>query len=55
MFRISRPNHVTEARADVAVQATATHFHVTIELVVEVNGALHFTKHWAESVARHYL
>ena len=55
VFRISRPNHVTEARADVAVQATATHFHVTIELVVRVNGALHFTKHWAESVPRHYL
>jgi hypothetical protein len=55
VFGISRPNHITEARADVAVQATATHFHVTIDLGVRVNGALHFTKRWAESVPRHYL
>ena len=55
IFRLVRPNHVTEACADVAVQATATHFHITIELVVEVNGALHFSKHWVESVPRQYL
>ena len=55
VFRISRPNQMTEARADVAVQATATHFQVTIEVEVRVNSALHFTKRWAESVPRHYL
>jgi hypothetical protein len=55
VFRVSRPNQITEARADVAVQATATHFQVTIEVEVRVNGALHFTKRWAESVPRHYL
>jgi hypothetical protein len=55
VFRLVRPNHVTEACADVAVQATATHFHITIELVVRVNGALHFSKHWVESVPRQYL
>jgi hypothetical protein len=55
IFRIVRPNHVTEARADVAVQATTTHFHITIDLVVEVNGALHFTKRWVESVTRQLL
>jgi hypothetical protein len=49
------PNQLTEARADVAVQATTTHFHLTIEVEVRVNGALHFTKHWAESVPRQYL
>lgn len=55
VFRIERPNHWTEARSDVVVQATPTHFDITIDLVVEVNGALHFAKHWAESVPRHYL
>ena len=55
VFRIVRPKHWTQAQADVAVQATPAHFHITIELMVEVNGALHFTKHWAESVPRHYL
>ena len=55
VFRIVRPKHWTQARSDVAVQATPTHFDITIELVVEVNGALHFTRHWAESVPRHYL
>ena len=55
IFRLVRPGSVTESRADVTVQATATHFHLAIELAVRVNGALHFTKHWAESVPRHYL
>jgi hypothetical protein len=51
-YRMLRPNQATEGRADVAVQATATHFHLTIEVEVRVNGALHFTRRWAESVAR---
>jgi hypothetical protein len=55
LFRIVRPNHLIEARADVAVQASATHFHITIELEMRVNGALHFTKHWVESVPRDHL
>jgi hypothetical protein len=55
LFRIVRPNHLIEARADVAVQASATHFHMTIELEVRVNSALHFTKHWIESVPRNHL
>jgi hypothetical protein len=52
IFRLVRPNHVTETCADVAVQATTTHFHMTIDLVVRINRALHFTKHWSESVPR---
>lgn len=55
LFRMVRPNHLIEARAGVAVQASATHFHITIELEIRVNGALHFTKHWIESVLRHHL
>jgi putative CocE/NonD family hydrolase len=55
IFRLVQPGSVTESRADVAVRATETHFHLAIELVVRVNGALHFKKHWVESVPRHYL
>jgi hypothetical protein len=55
IFRILQPGSVTEARADVTVRATTTHFQIAIELAVRVNGALHFTKHWAESVPRQYL
>lgn len=55
VFRIVRPNHEIEACADVAIQATVTHFHITIDLLVEVNGALHFSKRWVESVARQLL
>jgi hypothetical protein len=55
VFRIVRPNQTVEAQADVSVQGTATHFHLTIDLAVRVNKALHFTKHWAESVPRHLL
>jgi hypothetical protein len=52
VVRIVRPNQVTESQADVVVQATATHFHLEIRLVVEVNGAQHFAKQWVESVPR---
>jgi hypothetical protein len=55
VFRLVRPNHVTESCADVAVQATTNHFHTTIELVVRVNGALHYTRHWTVSVPRDHL
>ena len=54
-FRMVRPNHVTESRADLAVQATATHFHLSIDLVVSVNDAVHFSRHWAESLPRQLL
>ena len=54
-FRMVRSNHVTESRADLAVQATATHFHLSIDLVVSVNDAVHFSRHWAESVPRQLL
>jgi hypothetical protein len=54
-YRMLRPNQATEGQADVAVQATATHFHLTIEVEVRVNGALHFTRRWVESVPRHCL
>ena len=50
--RIRRPSEETEGRSDVLIQATSTHFHVTIDLEVRVNGALHHTNRWVESVPR---
>lgn len=50
--RIVRPNAETIGRSDVLIQGSATHFHVTIDLEVEVNGAQHLTRRWVESVPR---
>jgi predicted acyl esterase len=50
--RISRPTSVAEGSSDVTIQATETHFHVTIELELHVNGTLHHTRRWVESVPR---
>ncbi len=41
-----------EGSSDVLIQATATHFHVTIELELRVNGTLHHSDRWVESVPR---
>jgi len=50
--RITRPTGVIEGRSDVTIQATATHFHVLIELAVTANGVLHHSRQWTESVER---
>ena len=55
VHRILRPNQVVQGRTDVLIQATASHFHVTIDLEVQVNGAPHFAKRWVETVERQLL
>ncbi len=52
LSRITRPNSVLEGASDVLIQATATHFHVTIDLELRVNGTLHHSRSWVESVPR---
>ncbi len=52
---IERPNQRIEARSDGLLQSTATHFHLTLDLEVRVNGATHFTKRWVESIPRQLL
>lgn len=54
-YRIVRPNHKTQSRADTFVQATATHFYLMINLEVRVNNMLYRTKQWADSIPRQYL
>ena len=53
--RIKRPNVETMGRSDVHVQASATHFHVTIDLELRVNGMPHLNRRWAESIPRRLL
>ena len=50
--RITRPNSVMEGSSDVLIQGTATHFHVTIDLELRVNGTLHHSARWLKSVPR---
>ncbi|MCI0636474.1 MAG: hypothetical protein L0206_21530, partial [Actinobacteria bacterium] len=50
--RITRPASAMEGSSDVLIQATATHFHVTIDLELRVNGTLHHSRRWVESVPR---
>jgi hypothetical protein len=55
LCRIIRPNVITDSQADVFIQSTATHFHVTMEVEVRVNDAPHFQKRWVESIPRQLL
>jgi hypothetical protein len=52
---ITRPNGLTTATSTVSIQGAATHFHVTIDLVVTVDGLPHHTRQWVASVPRHLL
>ncbi len=53
--RTIRSNQTIEGRADTVIQSTATHFHVTIDLALTVNGAPHATRRWVSSIARRLL
>jgi putative CocE/NonD family hydrolase len=53
--RIVRPNHLLETTSDVLIASTATEFHVTIDLGVQVDGAPHFSRRWVESIPRRLL
>ncbi len=55
MNYIYRPNHVIRGNSDLMIQATATHFHLTIDLDVRINDAPHFQRRWAASVERRLL
>ena len=50
--RSIRPNQTIESRADTVIRGTAGALHVTIDLVVRVNGAIHATRRWTETVSR---
>jgi uncharacterized protein len=52
LSRIARPNSVVEGTSDIVIQGSATHFHVTIELELRMNGTLHHSKRWVESLPR---
>ena len=49
---ITRPNGVIQGSSDVSVQASASHFHITIDLELLVNGKPHHTHSWTDSIER---
>jgi hypothetical protein len=53
--RLTRPGETIEGRSETAIRSTATHLHVSIDLDVRLNGALHFQRRWVESIPRHLL
>jgi hypothetical protein len=53
--RSVRPNQIIESRTDTVIQGTASDLHITIDLAVRVNGAIHATRRWTETVARRLL
>jgi hypothetical protein len=52
---IMRPNQTVYCCSDLMIQATASHFHLTIDLDVRVNDAPHFSRRWVESIPRQLL
>jgi hypothetical protein len=53
--RSTHAGRTTAARADVTVASTADVFDVTIDLEVTVDGAVHATRRWSESIPRRLL
>jgi putative CocE/NonD family hydrolase len=49
---IRRPGQETTAISTVLLEGAATHFHLTIDLEVRVNGMQHHTRQWTASVPR---
>jgi len=53
--RSTQDGRTTSARADVTVASTADTFDVAIDLEVTVDGAIHATRQWRESIPRRLL
>jgi hypothetical protein len=52
VHEIIRPNFTVRGSSELVVQATATDFHVTIDLNLSLNEAPHFSKQWQISTPR---
>ena len=53
--RIARPDGETRVDAICSLRSTETAFHLTIDLVVEVNGLPHFQRRWTRTFRRELL
>ena len=53
--RIIRPNWTVEGHSNLSIQGTRTHFHITIDLEVGINGSRHYGRRWVRSVTRNLL
>jgi|SRR5579859_114492 len=52
IHRVRRAGSLIDGFSDVLIQASPTHFHVTIDVEVRVNDTAHFSRHWTESIPR---
>lgn len=52
---IRRPESETTAISKVLIEGSATHFQITIDLEVLVNGIQHHTRQWVSTVPRNLL
>ncbi|MDX6591493.1 MAG: uncharacterized protein QOJ13_689 [Gaiellales bacterium] len=55
VMRRDDPGHLSEATSEAVITGTRTHFHVTIDLELRVNGAVHANRRWTESIPRRLL
>jgi putative CocE/NonD family hydrolase len=53
--RAIRPSQTIQGRCETVIRSTSTHFHVTIDLEVRVNDAVHATRRWTRSIERVFL
>jgi putative CocE/NonD family hydrolase len=49
------PNRVIDTQARGQIESTMSHFHVTIQLHITMDGIPHFNKRWVRTIPRHLL
>jgi hypothetical protein len=54
-YRVTRPSHTLSGCSETVIQATATHFHVTIHVDLRFDDRPHWSKRWVESIPRRLL
>jgi len=51
-YRLTEHDYVTDIHASGNIRATATDFHVDVQLLIKLNGSEFFQKSWLESIPR---
>ncbi|MBN1315840.1 MAG: CocE/NonD family hydrolase, partial [Anaerolineales bacterium] len=53
--RIVRPGWTVEGCSNLSIIGARSHLHITIDLVIHINGSPHFSRRWIQSVPRNLL